>query len=114
DWSKLTIWQAAADDHCIVRAFRQIYPGRWIGTGGSKGGMAAVYHRRFFPDDVDGTAAYVAPLSLAENDARYVDAVETGDHPQCRQALRDFRRRALSRHDQLVAGLAGRPGTSTM
>ena len=54
DWSKLTIWQAAADRHRIAEAFKTIYTRRWLSTGSSKGGMASVYHRRFFPDDVSG------------------------------------------------------------
>jgi hypothetical protein len=101
DWSKLDIWQAAADHHCAVVALRALYPGRWLATGASKGGMAAVFHRRFFPDDVTATVAYVAPLSLAGPDPRYVDAVETGLHPECRQKLRDFQRMALGRRDAM-------------
>lgn len=96
DWSKLTIWQAAADDHCLVRALRNIYPGVWIGTGQSKGGMAAVFHRRFFPNDTTATIAYVTPLSLGAPDPRYVAAVESGTHADCRQRLRDFQLFAFS------------------
>ena len=96
DWSKLTIWQAAADDHCLIRALDRIYPSVWIGTGQSKGGMAALFHRRFFPDDTIATIAYVTPLSLGAPDPRYVAAVESGTHPECRQRLRDFQRLALS------------------
>ena len=36
DWSKLTIWQAAADHHRIVEAFKTIYTRRWLSTGLSK------------------------------------------------------------------------------
>jgi hypothetical protein len=61
DWHDLTIWQEASDEHRIVTAFRTIYHARWIQTGGSKGGMTSVYHRRFYPDDVDAVVAYVAP-----------------------------------------------------
>src|SRR3954468_24586794 len=44
NWAKqLTIWQAAADEHRAVQAFKAIYPGKWLATGGSKGGMTATY-----------------------------------------------------------------------
>ncbi|HEX5062314.1 MAG TPA: S28 family serine protease, partial [Kofleriaceae bacterium] len=71
DWTKLTIDQMAADQHEIVTALKKIYEGKFLTTGGSKGGMTATYHRRFYPDDVDGTVPYVAPISFAAPDARY-------------------------------------------
>lgn len=73
DWSKLTIQQAAADHHRVVQAFSPIYSGKWISTGVSKGGMTSVYHHKFYPDDVYGTIAYVAPHSNSLNDPRYID-----------------------------------------
>ena len=62
DWhSQLTIEQAAADEHLVIAAFKEVYSGSWLTTGASKGGMTATYHRHLYPDDVDGTVAYVAP-----------------------------------------------------
>ncbi|MCA9673667.1 MAG: multidrug transporter, partial [Myxococcales bacterium] len=90
DWSFLTIEQAAADHHVITEAFKRIYHAAWLATGASKGGMTSVYHRRFWPDDVDGTVPYVAPQSFGAPDYGYdafVDAVGT---PTCRQALEDL------------------------
>lgn len=71
DWSKLTITQMAADEHAIVELLKPIYGAAWISTGASKGGMTATYHHRFYPDDVAGTIAYVAPLSFSIPDPRY-------------------------------------------
>jgi PS-10 peptidase S37 len=89
DWENLTIEQMADDEHAIISALRTIYDGAFLTTGGSKGGMTAVYHRRFFPDDVDGTVAYVAPLSYGAPDARYLGFVDTLQTPAaCRQAVR--------------------------
>jgi hypothetical protein len=103
DWTKLTIQQAAADDHRIVEAFRPIYSGRWISTGVSKGGMAALYHRRFYSQDVDGTVAYVAPLSLGLADARYRDFLDRVGDDACRQQLRVFQREILLRRQVIEA-----------
>jgi hypothetical protein len=106
DWSKLTIWQAAADHHCVVTLLRPLFTGPWLSTGASKGGMTATYHRRYFPDDVVGTVAYVAPFCFGAPDPRYVAKVETGPNPACRQRLRDFQRIALSKRDDMLAKMA--------
>ena len=89
DWSKLTIEQMANDEHVILEKLKTIYSGAFVTTGGSKGGMTAVYHRRFFPDDVDGTVPYVAPISYGAPDSRYVPFLDTLGPPACRQAVRD-------------------------
>ncbi|AQZ69623.1 unnamed protein product [[Actinomadura] parvosata subsp. kistnae] len=104
DWDDLTIWQEATDEHRIVQALKTIYSGKWIQTGVSKGGMTSVYHRRFYPDDVDGVVAYVAPddpvnpQDLAYD--RFFDRVGT---PACRAALENVQREALKRRERMVA-----------
>ena len=102
DWSKLTIEQMASDQHVIITALRTIYGGAFITTGGSKGGMTAIYHRRFFPDDVDGTVPYVAPLSLGAPDARYATFLDTLGPDACRQAVRDVAVELLARRRAMV------------
>ncbi|QYC42437.1 Prolyl tri/tetrapeptidyl aminopeptidase precursor [Nonomuraea coxensis DSM 45129] len=103
DWSDLDIWQEATDEHRIVQMLRTIYPGRWIQTGASKGGMTSVYHRRFYPGDVDGVVAYVAPNDpvnpLDRDYDRFFAQVGT---PSCRQALDAAQREALLRRDRMV------------
>ena len=88
DWTKLTIEQMANDEHAIIAALREIYPGSFVTTGGSKGGMTATYHRRFFPDDVDATVPYVAPMSIGAPDARYNAFFDTVGPADCRAAVR--------------------------
>jgi hypothetical protein len=90
DWSKLTIAQMAADEHAIISAFRRMYPGAFLTSGGSKGGMTAVYHRRFYPEDVEGTVPYVAPISFGAPDPRYEPFLDTLGPQSCRQAVRDL------------------------
>jgi hypothetical protein len=87
DWTKLTIEQMAADEHAIVSALRTVYTGKAISTGGSKGGMTAVFYRRFYPDDVDGTVPYVAPISYAAPDPRYPAFIATLGPSACHQAV---------------------------
>ncbi|WP_410609561.1 S28 family serine protease [Amycolatopsis sp. lyj-109] len=105
NWAKqLTIWQAAADEHRAVQAFKAIYPGKWLATGGSKGGMTATYFRRFFPDDVDATIPYVAPndvIDPVDVYNRFLSRV--GNDPACRAALKAIQRDALKRRAELGA-----------
>jgi PS-10 peptidase S37 len=105
DWTKLNIWQAATDHHRLVEAIKPLYAGsKWVSTGGSKGGMTSVYHRRFYPKDIDGTIAYVAPNDVDnKKDAVYTDFFgKVGNDPACRQALNDLQVEALKRRDTLV------------
>jgi hypothetical protein len=74
--------------------------------------MTAVYFRRFFPGDVVATVAYVAPLSLDAPDPRYVAAVETGAHADCRAKLRDFQRLAVARRPALEARMTDLSGAT--
>jgi hypothetical protein len=104
DWTKLNIWQAASDHHRIVQALKPIYPARWLSTGASKGGMTSVYHRRFYPSDVDATIAYVAPDDVIDPIDRYSYFLDhVGTDPACRAALRTVQQEALRRRDEIVA-----------
>ncbi|GLZ33811.1 tripeptidyl aminopeptidase [Lentzea sp. NBRC 105346] len=103
DWSKLDIWQAASDHHRIVTALKQIYTGKWLSVGESKGGMASVYHRRFFPDDVTATIAYVAPNDVVDGDDAYESFLDrVGTDAKCRTALKDLQTEALRRRPELI------------
>ncbi|MCI2421779.1 aminopeptidase [Saccharopolyspora sp. K220] len=104
DWDDLDIWQAATDQHRVISALQAIYQREWITTGASKGGMTAVYHRRFYPDDVDGTVAYVAPNDVNNDRDRY-DAflASVGTDAACRDALTAVQREALLRRDEMLA-----------
>lgn len=97
-WTSLSVENGAGDLHAIVTTFKKLYPGRWVSTGASKGGATAVYHRFLFPDDVDGTIAYVAPASLARKDPRYQTRLGTSVYPAtCAANVRAFQTGALGR-----------------
>ena len=110
DWTKLTIDQAAADEHEIIAALRTIYDGAFLSAGASKGGMTAVFHRRFYPDDVEGTVAYVAPLTFGAPDPRYPAFFDTVGPEDCRNAVRAIALDMLAnRRDQMEARAASQP-----
>lgn len=110
DWSDLDIEQSAADFHRITVAFKQLYGKRWVGTGASKGGMTSVYHRRFYPSDLDGTVADVAPLSFSKDDQRYVTFVNNVGGPSlqaCRAKLEAAQVAILARRAELLPLIEG-------
>lgn len=106
DWSLLSIEQAAADHHRIAEALRPIYSGKWVSTGHSKGGMTSIYHRRFYPEDVDATVAYVAPISFGAPDYRYDTFLDDTLAGACTEAIHDAQRAMLERRDDLLPRFA--------
>ncbi|MEV7232554.1 S28 family serine protease [Streptomyces sp. NPDC051020] len=102
DWSKLDIWQAASDQHRVFTALKQIYSENWLSTGGSKGGMTATYFERFYPKDMDGVVAYVAPNDVVnKEDSAYDRFFENVGTKECRDRLEGVQREALIRREPL-------------
>ncbi|MFB6955895.1 S28 family serine protease [Streptomyces sp. NPDC056309] len=102
DWSKLDIWQAASDQHRIYQALKPVYSQNWIATGGSKGGMTATYYKRFYPGDMDGVVAYVAPNDVVnKEDSAYDRFFATVGTKECRDRLNGVQREALVRRESL-------------
>jgi hypothetical protein len=101
-WQYVTIEQAAKDHHRIVEALKPLYSGAWLNTGHSKGGMTSIFHRRFFPQDLNATVAYVAPISYANPDPRYLPFLDTIGEEACRTAIRNVQKSALQQIDQLL------------
>ena len=73
-WQYLTVKNAADDMHKIVTAMKTVYGGKWVATGTSKGGQTSLFYKSYYPDDVDATVAYVAPVNLAQEDPRQLQA----------------------------------------
>lgn len=86
-WEYLTIEQATADLHAINQLFRNIYHGKWVSTGISKGGETTLYYKYFYPGDVDIALPYVAPLDNAFEDERLYHFFDTAGTADCRQRL---------------------------
>lgn len=101
DWKYLTIEQAANDHHRIIELFKQYYPGKWISTGISKGGSCVIFHRYFFPDDVDVSVPYVGPLNYSIDDQRVYEWIKSVSTPECREKVFNFQKLCLEKRDEL-------------
>jgi hypothetical protein len=80
-WEYCNFEQATADLHHINQVFRALYRQKWISTGISRGGETALTYRFFYPDDVDATVAYVAPMPNDIEDKRIYAFLDTAGGP---------------------------------
>lgn len=71
NWDYLTVENSLADLHRITTTFKTLYSGKWISTGISKGGQTTMFYRAYYPDDVDVSVPYVAPLNRSTEDGRH-------------------------------------------
>ncbi|MCF0202650.1 MAG: aminopeptidase [Bacteroidaceae bacterium] len=71
NYDYLTVWNSLCDYHEVITAMKRIYTRKWLATGISKGGQTTMFYRAYFPDDVDVSVPYVAPLNKAVEDGRH-------------------------------------------
>ncbi len=102
DWQYLTAENSADDLHAVRNAFKSIYPGKWIATGISKGGQTTLLYRTFYPDDVDISVPYVAPLCYGAEDGRHEPFLRKVSTPEDRKRIEDFQLEVLKRKAALL------------
>ena len=103
NWKYLTVKNAAADHHTVIQMMKKYYSGKWITTGISKGGQTVVYHRWLYPDDVDVSIPYVAPLNFDIEDGRHEPFIaNTTGTPDGRRKVRDFQLYIFKHRDEFV------------
>jgi len=102
NYDYLTIEQAANDHHRIVELFKPFFTGKWINTGISKGGQTTMYHRYYFPDDVDASVPYVGPLMFSRADPRFYEYFDTVGTEECRTAIHNFQELLLKKKKELL------------
>lgn len=103
NWDYLTVENSLNDLHHIRTAFESIYPGKWVSTGTSKGGQTTMFYRVFYPDDIDISVPYVAPLNRSVEDGRHEiflrDQVGT---PEERATVLAFQTEVMKRKSELM------------
>lgn len=103
NWNYLTTENAAADMHSVVTALKSIFHGKWIATGISKGGQTANMYRTYYPEDVDITVPYVAPLCRDVEDGRHEPFIANyAGTPEDRKAIKDFQIEFLKRRKAIT------------
>jgi hypothetical protein len=102
DWKYLTTTNAAADQHRVRQLFGTIYKNKWIATGISKGGETALIYRTLYPNDVDITVCYVAPLCFGVEDGRHESFIANKPGTQAdRDKVRAFQIEVLKKRKKI-------------
>lgn len=99
NWDYLTIPNSMEDYHAITTTFKKYYDKKWIATGISKGGSTAMFYRAYYPEDVDVSVPYVAPLSYALEDGRHESFLERVSTAEKRDAVKNFQLLMLERKE---------------
>ena len=95
DYTYLNFEQVTADLHHIRMLFDHILPGKWISTGISKGGTTTIFYKYFYPNDVDVSIPYVAPLNYEYEEKRIYEFLEKVGTQQCRTDMLELQKRLL-------------------
>ncbi len=103
-WEYLTVANAAGDHHRITEIFKNLYKGKWINTGISKGGQTTIYHRKHYPNDVDVSIPYVAPINFAVEDPREEEFLRNVATEECRERILDYQHMVLTVREALMPG----------
>ena len=102
DYKYLTIRQAAADHHRIIELFKSFYTGPWLTFGISKGGQTAMYHKRFYPADVQATVCYVSPLNFSRTDDRIDQFLKSIAPDSCLEKIYTLQTYLLSHREDFM------------
>ncbi|WP_299715230.1 S28 family serine protease [uncultured Tenacibaculum sp.] len=102
NYTHLNLKQATADLHHIRTLFDKIYTKKWISTGISKGGSTTIFYKYFYPNDVDASISYVAPLTNAFEDTRIYDFLNTVGTKECREKIKKYQIQLLQRREEIL------------
>lgn len=72
DWHTLTLPQIAADLHAVIKSLETaLYSSNYrVSTGNGQGGLEALFHKRYYPEDVRQTILFNTPLCSDSPDKR--------------------------------------------
>lgn len=102
NWDYLTAENSAYDLHQVNQTFRHLYPGKWMSTGISKGGQTTCLYRAYFPDDVDFSVPYVAPLNRGVEDGRHEPFLRKVGTAKDRRKIETFQKEVLRRKAEML------------
>lgn len=98
----LTVAQAAHDCHRVHALLAKIFTGKWLITGASKGGQAALAYTMYYPGEADITLVYGTPVKNGLYDARFNTGLSQKRLTPCGQKVFAFRDTAFAHKKELV------------
>lgn len=113
-WQYLKNDQAIEDYHQLVKKLKNIYSGKWISTGISKGGETVLIYKSKYPKDMDVSVPYVAPLIDTQEDPRTENHIKTIGSDSCRAKISAFQREVLKNRDSVLAEIKAHASKKNM
>lgn len=101
-WEYLTNDQAIEDYHALNQKLRNIYTGKWMSSGVSKGGETTIIYKSKYPNDIDVAVPYVAPIILDREDPRTDEHINSIGEKWCRDSITAFQRNVLKHYDAII------------
>ncbi|PWJ43748.1 M1 family aminopeptidase [Sediminitomix flava] len=101
-WKYLTNDLAIEDYHRIVSKLKNVYTGKWISSGVSKGGETTLIYKSKYPNDVDVAVPYVAPIILGVEDPRTDQHINTVGEKTTRKRITEFQRTVLQNRTEVL------------
>ncbi len=105
NWKYLDLKQSSDDLHTVTSTFKQLYKGKWISSGISKGGTTSIFYEYFYPEDADITIPYVAPVNFSNKDKRIYDFLANVGDETCRKKLYDAQINMLKNREEILDDL---------
>lgn len=102
DYNYLNLKQITADLHHINQLFKRLYAGKWVSMGISKGGVTSIFYKYFYPNDVDVSVPYVAPINQEFEDRRIYKFLDTIGNEECRKKLYDTQVKLFEERDEIL------------
>lgn len=102
DYRFLNLKQATADLHRVRQLFSSMYSNKWVSTGISKGGATTIFYRYFYPNDVQVSVPYVAPINTSYEEPRIYHFLDTVGAEECRNKIMAFQVRILKNRERLI------------
>ena len=102
NWDYLTAENSAYDLHHVRQLIGELYEGKWISTGISKGGQTTMLYRAYFPDDVDFSVPYVGPLCRGVEDGRHEPFLRKVGTRSERKRIQAFQTEVLKRKAEML------------
>jgi hypothetical protein len=102
NYEYLTFEQMAEDLHHINELFKKLYQGKWVSTGISKGGTTTIFYRYFYPNDVDASVPYVAPVNYEYEEKRIYEFLDKVGTAECREDIKEVQIRLLQEREKVL------------
>lgn len=103
DWKYMRGKYAAHDMHIISNTMKQLYKGKFVASGVSKGGQNTMIYATYYPNDMDFYVPYVGPVCFDVEDGRHEGFLANIGPKADKERILEFQKEILKRRDKMTA-----------